>query len=73
MFSIALMLTQLQLEELTNNKPLILSIIKEVYPDEYKVMDAIDMIKRQGFGKLTVHIKEGNVVLIEPTVSLKIR
>jgi hypothetical protein len=48
-------------------------MFKESYPDEYRILESIGYVKTNGYGEVTIKITKGNITLIEPKVSIKIR
>lgn len=50
-------------------KPLF-DVISIIEPDIYKVIEAILLVRNQGFGKVNMEIQNGKIVQIEPTLRI---
>ena len=53
-------------------EPLLLTI-KAVDPDLYQIIQAIAMVKNNKFGSVAIEIQDGKVMMITPSLKIKVR
>ncbi|MHB8483965.1 MAG: hypothetical protein ACYDBV_14805 [Nitrospiria bacterium] len=51
----------------------LLDTIKAIDPDLYKVIEALTMVRNNRFGKLEIEIADGKIMMITPSLKIKLR